>query len=115
MRIAFLVKELGLSQLSFYLVKRINEYLRENSDFAPIILYENMVCPTFLPMCSLTHFAELACYNGNAIATSMSTAIKMSKTPGPKRKLFYIWDFEYIRPNAQFRYSDIREIGRAHV
>ena len=96
MKINFLVDNLGASQLSYYLIKTCNQ-LVSDGQYQTIIFYDKMSRRNILPLFATMHLVEAWGQKGITIATSLSTATRLLNFPGPESKLFYIWDFEWIR------------------
>lgn len=96
-KVGVLVKHLGPSQLSYYFINNSNKLLDARPELDIISFYEN---PN--PPCITTKFATMQIfeawnYDGIQIATTLSTADKLIKFPVAKRKIFYVWDLEWIR------------------
>ncbi len=97
MKLGIAVKNLGPHQLAYYAIKNINLYCRDRCDMDCILFYENQSRPC-LPMNFATmQIFESYCYDGIMVATCLSTADKVIKSPGNKKRFFYVWDLEWIR------------------
>lgn len=108
-KLGICINNLGPSQLNYFLIKSINEYLDSNINTDIIAFYENIQ-----PKCIPTKFAlmniiEAWDYSGTLIATDLSTASKIAKFPSVTRKIFYIWDLEWIRLR-QKQFEELRSI-----
>ena len=99
-QIGFLVEEVSSSQLSFNLIKNINNYLEDNNDDF-VVFFENSTSSVLSPRFSLMSVNEIWSFEGSLIATSVSTAISMRKCFAPKNKLFYVWDLEWTRESGR--------------
>lgn len=108
-QIGFFVKDLSPGQLSFYLIKNLNDYIRKNSDISPIVFYENIIPFLSAPLCPMMQGIEVYGYSAPVMATTLSTAKKLLKSFGSKNKFYYVYDLEWIRPNA-VRYEDFSEV-----
>ena len=95
--INILVDNLGAGQLSFMLGCSINHYMATQYDTDIIVFYDNMHRQCIMPNFAIMQMAEAWCQTGPAIATSISTAIKLIDFPGPTSKFFYVWDLEWMR------------------
>ena len=100
-KLGFAVNSLAPSQLSYYLVREVNRFLGEskNADTDIVIFYQDIYTPRQMPICATMHINEIWGFDGFLISTSVSTALKSIKVPGPKRKIFYPYTLEWIRPH----------------
>lgn len=92
-----LTNDLGPSQKNYYLIRNINKIHDTVPGLNIQVFTENLS-----KFCLKAHFAvmnvaEAWAQNGAFIATSLSTASKLLNYPNPSRKLFYVWDLEFIR------------------
>ena len=95
-KIAVLLESLTSSQLSYCAIKNINEHLEKgDSDF--VALFENGGPTIIQPQFAVMPVNELWSFDGVAIATNVSTAMSLSKSFSPIKKLFYVWDLEWTR------------------
>lgn len=100
MKLGIILPDLGPSQLTYYLVRNANALLLAEPTCDVVAFFENQV-PIALP-------ANFACmpvyeawgYNGMLVATTFRTAQKAQKCPSPRRKLYYVWDVEWLRPRT---------------
>ena len=92
-QIGFLVEDTTSSQLSFNLIKNINEYVKDSYDDF-VVFFENSASSIINPNFSLMSLNEIWSFSGSLVATSISTAMSMKKCFAPKNKLFYVWDLE---------------------
>ena len=119
-KVGVVVDDLSASQLSYHVIKNINDHLEE-SDVDFVAFFQNSTA-SMLPM----HFSsmcinEIWSFDGVAIATSVSTVLSISKTFSPKQKYFYVWDLEWCRTKGRefeyiiqaFNKDDIQLIARS--
>ncbi len=97
MKIGFLVNNLNMSQLNYYMIRNINYYVSANTDCDFTIFYDNLTRICVTPLCGCMQMSEAFSYNGSLIATSLPTAHRLIDLCGPKKKFFYIWDLEWLR------------------
>ena len=71
-QIGIIVDDLSASQLSYYLIKNINEFLEDSLDDF-VVFFEN----------------------------SISNTLSMLKSFSPERKIFYVWDLEWLRQHGK--------------
>jgi hypothetical protein len=95
--IGVMVSSLSHSQLSFYSIRKGNEYLKENPLGSYTIFFANLSKPVIVPCFALLNLVEAYSFNGITVATCPETAIKLLGMPGNKRKIFYSFDLYWIR------------------
>ena len=104
-KVGVVIDDLSAGQLSYHIIKNINNYVEESSTYFVAFFQNstsNMMPMTFSSMC----INEIWNFDGAAIATSVSTALAISKTFSPRRKYFYVWDLEWCRKNGrEFEYN----------
>ena len=104
-QIGILLEDLSASQLTFYAIKNINDYL-EKSDIDFVAFFQNSTTSMITPRFSTMSVSEMWSFNGIVIATSVATALSMQKTCTPVEKYFYVWDLDWHRPNGRdFEYT----------
>lgn len=108
-KLAFAIPNLGPSQLSYYLARNANSYMPNKPDVT--IFYEQQTQPAFNYSAVLLPIIEAYNYSGTLVATSLNTAQKLISFPGPTRKLFYVWDLEWLRIK-QKNFSELQSIYR---
>lgn len=96
-KVGILVNNLGRNQLAHALIDSVNTYLEGNDGVDIITFTENVVHPCNVPKFAVMNLNEAWEYNGLVIATTLSTAKQALVFPGAKRRLFYVWDMEWIR------------------
>jgi len=96
---------LDISQTSISLLHN----LKRIQNVVPAVFY-NELPEYFVKEQSFATFSsrELFNYSGYAIATCLYTAKQLIQCPGPIKKFFYIWDFEWT--TKQYNYLDIEPI-----
>lgn len=97
MKIGIALNNLGPSQLCYHLALQANTMVGSRSDVDVIAFYEDMQRPCLEMNFAHMQLAEGWGFDGVMVATSFSTAAKILRFPGPSRKLFYVWDLEWMR------------------
>ena len=108
-KIGISCRSLVHSQLSFYLVKNLNDYIRECGDLNCTIFYEDQRPYMGAPLCPIMHVIEVNGFEFPVIATSLGTANKLINSYGPTRKIFYPYSLEWIGPQP-FQYEYVSKI-----
>ena len=106
-KIGIIIDDLSASQLSYYVIKNINEYLgSDDCDF--VIFFENSSTSILQPEVGTMNINEIWGFDGILISTSVSTTLSMINTFA-KAKYFYVWDLEWLRgQKRQYKkYSDV--------
>ena len=118
-KIGIILEDLSASQLSYYVIKNINEYVgSDNYDF--VIFFENSATSILQPDVSIMSISEIWGFDGTLISTSISTTLSMINAFA-KSKYFYIWDLEWVRRHGKdFHYliqaynnKDVKLIARS--
>lgn len=110
-QVGFLVPHVGAGQLGYSLITQLNK-VSENLykyNLDPIVYYETMHMQLLPHAFATMQIVECWDQTHPVIATSLSTAEKMITFPNPQRKLFYVWDVEWLRRphNHYFRTRNI--------
>jgi hypothetical protein len=102
-KIGIAVPNLGAGHMTYCLIRNVNLWMHERFDTDITLFYETLALPCLPPNCAVMQIHEGFSYDGPMIATSLSTADKLARWPGPSRRLFYTWDMEWLRmPQKSF-------------
>ena len=96
-KLGILVPHLGASHQNYCLLRNVNRLLTQSADTDVILFYENLNIPCVQPMAAMMQIHEAWGFDAPVIATSLSTAEKLIRMPGPTKKIFYTWDLEWLR------------------
>jgi len=110
-KINFLVQHTGSSQLSFFLINELNKMGKTNPEIDAIVYCENKHRNCVPANFAVMDLSDAWVNKGPVIATTLSTARKMISFPS-ERKLFYVWDIEWIRNNHMntLRYEEYENV-----
>jgi hypothetical protein len=97
MKLGILVDNLGPSQMAYSLISRANKVVTEEPSKCITVFYETLALPCIPLSFAQMNAAEVYGLNWPIIATNLSTAQKLLKITGPTRRLFYVWDLEWLR------------------
>tara|TARA_Y100000593_G_scaffold95070_1_gene199133 strand:+ start:3721 stop:4182 length:462 start_codon:yes stop_codon:yes gene_type:complete len=100
--ISAIVKDLSVSQKSFYLIKEFNKYLT-NTDLSACVFFERPSIPPVPTNFACKSVTYLSNYNGIAIATTIKDAEKILKISSSSTKYLYLWDMEWLEQPLYFR------------
>jgi hypothetical protein len=102
MNLNVLLQNVGASQLSYIVIRNLNELAQTKPEIDVAVFYENMHRNCLPPNFAVMQIAEAWGQHGPIIATSLSTAFKLISFPS-KQKFFYVWDLEWLRgQNRQY-------------
>lgn len=108
-KLGFIVPHLGASQLSYSLLRNINQAVANDVSIDYNIFYEDMQKPCINPGFCVLQIHEAYEYKYPLIATSFNTANKLIRFPGTTKKFFYVWDLEWLRPKS-IDYNQLAEV-----
>lgn len=117
-KFGIMVNSLDLSQKSFYIVKHLNNTVDQDCQFSPIVFYKEYAKGIDVNrFCTLLE-KECWGYDGVVLATSLETAETLLHCPCPVKKLFYVWDLDWLYNTYTYPYlqaiyqSDLELIAR---
>lgn len=108
-KLAFLVPDLGPSQLSFRLISQINSFAENHVGFDFCVLYESLQRPCLTMNFASMPIAEGWGFDGPVISTSLSTTRKMLGFPASPKKIFFVWDLEWLTMKDK-TFRDLQEV-----
>ena len=97
MSIGILLNNVGPGQLAYYSIRAINHWVKANPRSEVVLFYSNMTPSCLSANCAIMHYKEAYSYDGTVISTDLESSLKLLSFPGPKRKLFYVCDLEWLR------------------
>lgn len=99
MKAGIVINNIGVSQLSYNMIKKLNARVRANPMESWTLFFENPYPYISSPLCPLMQAFETNGFHAPVIATSLVSARKLINTIGPTRKLFYVWNLEWLTPH----------------
>jgi hypothetical protein len=96
MNIGVLVPNFGVSQLMYSFVQNANDHLTSSANPSITGFFDNPAPLQLIPKFPLMQSHEAWAFPGILIATNLRSATKMLQCPGTKKKLFYVWDMEWL-------------------
>ena len=99
-QLGFMIEESSSSQLSFNLIRNINEYVTENQDDF-VVFFENSTANVINPEFSFMSLSEIWNFQRHLFATTISTAMSLKKCFATEQKYFYVWDLEWTRRHGR--------------
>lgn len=79
------------------------KYIDANLDL--IIFYEDLSPVSFRPPCAFMPTTEILNFNGLLISTTLTNTLLSIKAINMAKKVFYIWDLEWIRNNKNYLHN----------
>jgi hypothetical protein len=107
-KLAVMIDDLGFSQSNLFLIYSLNK-LSQSTDTDCCIFHNQWKKPIMPTLFSTFQDNEVWDFNGTVIATNIASAQKLAASPGPKKKYFYVWKFEWMALN-NFWHRQIRGI-----
>jgi hypothetical protein len=96
-KLGIVVNNLGPSQMNFDIIRQTNGFLSASALADVIVFYENLQRPCLPMSFACMQVAEAWGFDGALIATNLSTAEKVLRCPSSRKRLFYLWDLEWLR------------------
>ena len=84
------------TQLTYCVVKNIYT-LVNNPKYDFVIFFEDLTPPMMKIPCAMMNVAEIHCFNGTLISTTLNNTVLSLKAINQARKIFYVWDLEWLR------------------
>lgn len=110
-KLGFLLSNTGTTQLSYHVIKNVNDYVEVNQDLDVIAFYDNTTKPWLIATFGFMNISEAYNFDGAVVATNLENAAKLSRFPGPSSRYFLVWDFEWLR-NLTLSYEEMRAVYR---
>lgn len=86
-----------MNQLAFHFISNANALLDKRHDIDVTAFLCNQSPPLEYPKFASMNINEAFDFDGAAVATTIYTAEKLARFPGPKLRYFYLWDMEWMR------------------
>ena len=106
MKVGIMVDSLGMSQQSYSIIRELNK-INSIDDYVDIIVFYHKYDQTPMsPHFAMMQEQEVWGFDGTVISTSLLSTEKLIRCPCPKKKLFYVWDLEWVyNPYLRYQYS----------
>lgn len=95
MKIAAVIDNLGPSQKSFYMIKEFNKAC-DDTKLCLSAFFVRSAIPVVPVMFSCKSISFLSGFHGTAISTTVTEADALLKSSNNSRKIFYMWDAEWL-------------------
>ncbi len=92
MNIGFVVNNLGNSELTYDLIKEINN----NSDVSSNIFFQNHLPPIIIPECLSMNISGLSGFRGKAVAFDLQSAAIIDETNCKTENILYLYNLEWL-------------------
>lgn len=120
-KMGFLLPHLGSSQAAFCTINTANIMFGQ-TDVDITIFYKELFQPCSKPLCATMNATEIWSFNGILVSTDIDTTIMSLNAISPARRLFYVWDLEWMRRAKHdfmynmraFRDPRVELIARSH-
>lgn len=104
MKFGIMVRSLGMSQMSYFLIKEMNRALEDESKehVDPFVFYDAYdMSPIKIKFSCMQH-SRAWNFKGPLIATDITTAEMLCNIPNGK-KYFYVWDMEWLFQTFEYK------------
>lgn len=101
MNIGLILPNLSASQLAFEFINQANKVSFEGK-YECILFPMSITTQCIKPLVAVMNMSEIYNFNGILIATNLYSASHIANLKNNSRKLFYIWDLEWLRGKLNF-------------
>lgn len=109
MQAGIMIHSLGVSQLSMHLIYELNQVPTYNEYVDIIVFYREYGKILKTPKFALMQEENAWGLNGPVMSTDLQTTSRLLLCPKPKRKIFYVWNLEWM-----FHQYDAEAIARIY-
>lgn len=109
-KLGIVLNNIGQNQPAYYAIKNSNKILKERQDLSIIIFYFNMTPQFISAQFGVMQISEAWGFDGTLISTDLQTTKKSLIMPAPKKKIFYVWDLEWLRGLTPNSYEEMAEV-----
>lgn len=92
MNVAFIVNNLGNSELTYDLIKEINK----SPDISSNIFFQNHLPPIIIPECLSMNISGLSGFKGKAVAFDLQSAALIDETNCKTENILYLYNLEWL-------------------
>ena len=119
MNIAAVVKDLSISQNSFYMIKEFNKLI-DNTDISVGAFFQRSAIPPIDTLFGCKMASFINGYEGVLIATSLELAEMCLRSTNKTKQYLYVWDMDWLENAVYFesamkimRSKDIEILARS--
>ena len=95
-QLGIIISSLDNNQLAFFSILNANLLIQKEIDC--VLFFENTSRPVIKPNVSIMNSSEVWDFCGDVIATTLRSAACLPKLIRARRRIFYLWDLEFLRP-----------------
>jgi hypothetical protein len=100
-KIGVVLNDTLLNQQSFLIINQLNALVR-NPDCDAVLFCENKTPTCIPPEVPIMNVADISKFDGLLIATNLNNAEMVMKCISPSKKIFYVWELEWLRGKQDF-------------
>lgn len=113
--ISAVIRDLGPSQKSFYLIKAFNK-MSQSVENCTSVFFERPSLHVTKPFFACMDVSFLSSFSGHAIATTVQEASILLKSNNACKKFLYLWDMEWLDQPMNFSpVCDVLLDDRLHI
>jgi hypothetical protein len=90
------LNKLNIEQKDICIITQINEMVEKNADLCPILFFSEYAKTVAVPLFARMPIEEAYCFTNPVIVNDIESAELILECPCPTRKIFYLWDLEWI-------------------
>ena len=102
--IGIVLNHLGASQLAYLAIHNANT-INKKGEHELLLFFKTMVQPCLVVQAACMHIAELYSFTGTIISTDIDSNITVINIPTACKKVFYVWDLEWLRDHKDYKYN----------
>ena len=102
MKIGIILPSLELNQLAFEILTEVNDLILNTTEHDFVIFYQELTSRCVEPACSIMNISEIHSFSGLLISTTLDTAELALKSISISKKVFFVWDLEFIRNKNEY-------------
>lgn len=105
MNFGIILPNLGQNQLAFQALCSINSLVHAQCPHTFSIFQEDITRPIVAPKVGVFNLVNICDFNGILLATTVNNSLTMRKSTSTARKVFYVWDLEWMRSTHNYLHS----------
>lgn len=101
--LGLIIPSLVTSQLAFFAIHRLNNISYNTHDIDCVAFVENVDKPCVPNLFSIMEMTQIWNFHGTLISTTLENASFAINATTNAKKIFYIWDLEWLRGKKNFK------------
>lgn len=101
--VGVILNNLIQNQLAFFAIHGLNNLTYNSHDIDCMVFIENISPPCVPPLFPVMDCLQIWNFNGLLISTTLENTMYSLKSTTSAKKMFYIWDVEWLRNKKDFQ------------